>query len=102
MEVFNNRDIASVLSRHLEHVEDILHLSMVCKTTQSQAWSQRMSEPYYMAARIRHRFGFIVAADDAFTQFRAKVAKGTWCLGGCGQEKNLFCAIQINRPQIVL
>lgn len=84
IKVFNNRDIATVLNRHFLHVEDILHLSAVCRTTHSQRWSQRMSHKYDMAARIRARFGLVVSADDAFTQFRALVLKGTWCLGGCG------------------
>jgi hypothetical protein len=98
--VFNNRDIATIFNRHFEHVEDILNLSAVCSITYSRSWSQRMSEPYDMAARIRIRFGVIVPAEDAFTTFRKRYLQNdTFCLGGCGQEKDKFVSSKLASQQ---
>lgn len=100
MEVFNNRDIATVLNNYFPYVEDILNLSAVCSITYSHSWSQRMSEPYNMAARIRVRFGVIVPAEDAFTTFRKHyLQKDMWCLGGCGLEKEIFVSSKLAYQQ---
>lgn len=49
-----------------------------------------MSEPYQMATRIRQRFGYVAPVENAFEWFRAFLHKGTWCMGGCTQEKEYF------------